>query len=592
MRDIIYKLARVLTPRERVQAVLLLVGMIVAAVLEMVGVGAIPAFVATLTDPEILRSNALGARVFAVLGATSDEELIRTSAMLLLFVFLVKNLYLGVLLWVASRYLFNRQVALAGRLFEVYLSRPYTFHLQRNSAQLLRNTNHDAMNVVSLGLTPLMIGTAEVLSLGAILALLLAIEPLTSLAAFLILGGSAAVFLRVVRRRMTSLGEQERQQREGMLRAVTEGLGGIKITRTLGRERHFLDRFRAASAGFAEAGRARQVLAEVPRLVLETIAIAGLLGAAALLLARGRSVEALVPTLTLLAVAVVRMIPSFGRLTTAMNSLRFGRAALTGVYDDLVGLDVLPASDSTLPDLRDAIRLEGVHYTYPDAPGPSLEEVSLEIGRGKAVGLVGPSGAGKTTVVDLILGLLEPTQGRVTIDGVDLRGHERGWQRHIGYIPQDVYLSDASIRSNIAFGIADGAIDDVAVARAVEAAQVGEFVARLPSGIHTAVGERGVRLSGGQRQRIGIARALYHDPDVLLMDEATSALDSETEQYVMRAIEHLRGSRTLVIIAHRLSTVAACDRLVLLREGRVVASGTYDELEGASEEFRKLAAGG
>ncbi|MEQ9570346.1 MAG: ABC transporter ATP-binding protein, partial [Longimicrobiales bacterium] len=416
-------------------------------------------------------------------------------------------------------------------------------------------------------------------------------EPLTSLAATVVFGGTIVLFTRLIRRRIQRLGRDERVARGEMIRAVTEGLSGIKTTKVLGRESHFLGRYGEASEHYAAAGVERQVVDALPRLILETVAVVGLLALAGALVGSGRTMASLVPTLTLLAMALVRMIPSFGRITAAQVGIAFGKAALDGVYGDLKDLEaVKPTSPEAHPSFHDAIRLEQVTYTYPEAPGPSLVDVDMVVRRGQAVGLVGPTGSGKTTAVDVILGLLTPTEGQVTVDGADIAGRERGWQRHVGYIPQDIYLSDATIRENIAFGIADEAIDDDAVWRAVDAAQVREFVERLPEGLNTFVGERGVRLSGGQRQRIGIARALYHDPDVLVMDEATSALDTETERYVMEAIEHLKGSRTLIIIAHRLSTVEACDRLYMLRDGRVEASGTYQELHEGSEAFQRLAA--
>lgn len=569
-----------------------MMGTFVGALLEMVSVGAVPTFVSSLTDPEGLRDNPVAGWALDRLGIESDIDAMWATGVGLVAVVVVKAIFLVFLSWARSRFTFRRQIVIARRLFAAYLTSPYTFHLQRNSAELLRNTNQDAMVIVSSALVPFMVITLEALTLLMILGLLVVVEPLASLAAAVVFGGTTLLFIRLIRRKIRRLGEAERVSRAAMIRAVTEGLSGIKTTRVLGREEHFLTRYADASEEYAEAGIVRQVVDELPRLILEVVAVAGLLSLAAALLATGRPMSSLVPTLTLLAVALVRMIPSFGRITAAQFGIAWGKAALDGVYDDLVNLEAVRVGGegNAHPTLRDAIRLEDVTFTYPGASGPSLKNVDMEIRRAHAVGLVGPTGSGKTTAVDVILGLLTPTRGRVTVDGVDIAGRERGWQRHVGYIPQDIYLSDATIRENIAFGLVEEEIDDEAVWRAVDAAQVREFVERLPDGLDTFVGERGVRLSGGQRQRIGIARALYHDPDVLVMDEATSALDTETERYVMEAIEHLKGSRTLVIIAHRLSTVRACDRLYLLRDGRVEASGTYDELHAGSKAFQRLAA--
>ena len=570
MRELIEKLAVLMTPRERWQAVLLFGIMLGGTALELVGVGAIPAFVTLLADPTGLNRLPQAAQLMTALGATTPERLVLIGALVLFALFAVKNVYLAFQSWVTARYVFNRQVGIARRLFARYLGNPYTFHLQRNSAELLRNTNEDAMTVVSAGLMPLLTLVKESLTVGGVLLLLLLVEPVTSLVAFVILGGTTALFLRVVRRKTLAYAEQMHVARLDMIRAVNEGLGGIKVTRVLGREADFFGAFAGASDRYAQSGRIKQVLLEAPRLFLEVAGIAGLLGVAALLTAQGRPPSALIPTLTLLAVAVVRMIPSFGAITGALNAVRYGRFAVDAVYRDLVAPEP-PPSDAAMLPFEHAVRLEGVTFEYPGAAEPSLRGVTLEIRKGEAVGFVGPTGAGKTTLVDVVLGLLAPTEGRLSVDGRDVAGRERAWQRQVGYVPQEVYLTDDTVRRNVAFGIAEAAIDDAAVRRAVAAAQASEFVDRLPEGLGTLVGERGVRLSGGQRQRLGIARALYHDPSVLVLDEATSALDGGTEAAVMEAVEALHGSRTILMVAHRLTTVAGCDRVFTLRDGAVAS---------------------
>lgn len=567
MRELIQKLAVLLSPRERWQAVGLFGMMLGGTLLELVGVGAIPAFVALLSDPAGIDRLPEAARVLEVLGATTPERLVLTGALALFGLFAVKNAYLAVQSWATARYAFGRQIAIARRLLWRYLSSPYTFHLQRNSAELLRNSNQEALEVANSGLMPLLVLAKETLTVGAILLLLLYVEPVTSLTAFVILGGTAGLFLRLMRRRTLRFGQQAHDSRMEMIQAVNEGLGGIKVTRVLGRESDFFDAFARASDRYAASGRVRQVLSEIPRLFLETAGIAGLLGVAALLTWQGRPAVSLIPTMTLLAVAVVRMIPSFNQITAALNGIRYGRFAIDAVYQDLVAAETALSSE-TGQTFREAIRLDGVSFRYPGAAAESLRGVSLEIQRGEAVGFVGPTGSGKTTLVDIVLGLLTPTEGRLTVDGEDIAGNERSWQRQIGYVPQDIFLTDDTIRRNVAFGIAPDAVDDAAVWRAVEAAQATEFVTRLPDGLDSLVGERGVRLSGGQRQRLGVARALYHDPEVLVLDEATSALDNETERAVMDAVDGLKGTRTILMIAHRLTTVQGCDRIVTLRDGR------------------------
>ncbi|MEJ2538942.1 MAG: ABC transporter ATP-binding protein [Gemmatimonadota bacterium] len=572
------RLIQLFDRRDRIRASFLFVAMVGGALLEMAGVGAIPAFVATLTDPDLIRGHPLGAQVLGRFGVGTNAGVIVFAGAALALVFVVKAAYLTVLSWASNRFVFRSQVTLASRLLGHYLGRPYDFHLHRNSSQLLNNTNNDAMAVVSGMLFPLLQIGMEALTLAAIFLLLLTVEPITSLAALGILGGTSYLVARLMRRRMIELGREQRIRREQMIRSVNEGLGGIKMTKVLGREGHFLERFETASTSFASLGMTRAVLGELPRLLLEVVAVLGLLAVAAFFISRGGTPESLVPVLTLLAVAVVRMIPAFNRIVGALNSMRFGRAALDAVYGDLVEAQGVEPEADPLPALSDAIRLQGVGFAYEGVGKPVLEDIDLEIRRGEAVGLVGPTGSGKTTLVDLILGLLSPSQGRVLVDGVDLRGREGGWRRQVGYIPQEIFLADVTIRENVAFGLGAEEIDESAVWQALEDARLADFVRTLPLGLETPVGERGVRLSGGQRQRIGIARALYDAPQVLVLDEATSALDHETEQVVMGAIDRLKGSRTLILIAHRLSTVENCDRVVLLRDGRTVAEGPPGEV--------------
>ncbi len=569
MRELIGKLRRLFTRREKVHAILILGAMLIGALLEMVGVGAIPAFVSVISNPEAVYSNPFGQWFVETLGLTTTEQLLLSGAAALLAVFIVKNAYLAMFSWIHAKFAFTLQVGLARRLFATYLHSPYAFHLRRNTAELLRNTNHDAMEVVGAGLIPLMRLIMETLTATAILVLLLLVEPIITLVTFVVLGGTTALFLRLVRRRVLRAGEDERRHQAGMIRAVNEGLGGIKITKVLGRAGHFLGAFNRYSAGYAVTRRLRQVLNECPRMVLETVAVAAFLSVSAMLIAQGRPVASLVPTLALLAMAVVRMLPSFNRILVSIDSLRFGRASIENFFSDLMTLE---RPKPVVPEplgFSENIRLDGVTYVYPGASSPALNDVSLELRKDDVHGLVGPTGSGKTTLVDLILGLLRPSAGRVLVDGVDIRGREEAWQRQIGYVPQEIYLMDDTIRCNVAFGLSGEDIDDEAVWRAVEAAQIAEFIEELPDGIETVVGERGVRLSGGQRQRIGIARALYHDPSVLIMDEATNALDYGTEGAVMEAVYHLRGSRTILLIAHRLTTIEVCDRVFEVHAGRV-----------------------
>jgi len=377
-----------------------------------------------------------------------------------------------------------------------------------------------------------------------------------------------------------------------MVQAVHESLSSVKVTKVLGREDYFLNVFNAHATGYVEANRFRQIATETPRLILEVTAIAGLLGVAAVLTFLGKPAITITVTLALLSIALVRTIPSVNRITSALAMLRFGDYALETISKDLQELEVEDATTRRHGNaallLHDSIQFENVHYQYPGAAKPSLSDISLRIQRGTSVAIIGPTGAGKTTLVDLLLGLLEPTDGRILIDDNDLRTDIRSWQRSVGYVPQDIYLIDDTIRRNIALGIGEEAIDSAAIDRAVAAAQLNAFIHSLPAGLETVVGERGVRLSGGQRQRIGIARALYHDPTVLIFDEATSSLDTDTEELVIEAVDSLRGNRTIIVIAHRLSTIRNCDHAFVLRDGALFASGPVSDFVDRGQPIRTL----
>lgn len=587
MRSWIQKFAYLLNRREKRMAVLLFIAMVFGALLEVAGVGAIPAFVALLSGPDrILRYGAVR-HAFAAVGATEPAQRVLCAAVALAVLFAIKNGFMAIMAYAQGRYIYNRQVALGTRLFRAYLHAPYVFHLQRNSAQLLHNVENEVARIAGeVYLSALRIAT-EIMVLIAILGLLIAIEPVISIGMVLLLALSSAGFLSLIRRRITKFGTEEHHWRTKMIQAVHQGLGGFKDVKVLGREDYFLHSFARNAAEFTRAGAYKATVFELPRLILEVIAVIAMLGVAAIFIHQRRPMEAIVPVLTLLALAAVRLLPSANRVVNSVVMLRWGRPALDLVYTDLQALDRELARQKTATNalpvvFGNAIEFRHVRLRYPGASTESLKDVSFAIPRGSAVAFVGPSGSGKTTCADILLGLLEPTAGQVCVDGRDIRENLAGWQRLIGYIPQHIYLTDDSVRRNVAFGLADEEIDEAKVWAAIDAAQLRELIESLPLGLDTPVGERGVRLSGGQRQRIGIARALYPDPAVLVMDEATSALDNRTESLVMETLERLRGTRTIVAIAHRHTTVKRFDTVLLVRDGVLAAQGGYHEVLATS----------
>jgi ATP-binding cassette, subfamily B, bacterial PglK len=576
------KLTGLMSPRQRIQLAILFVAMMVGALMEMVGIGAIPAFAALVGSPERVLNNHFVLLYVGDLHGIPQSSLLLYAAGGLLVLFLLKNTYLFVLLLAQSTFTQRFQARLAVRVLRAYLYAPYHLHLQRNPSELLRNANSEALEIIASVVMPGMILTMELLTVAAILALLFVAQPAVSIFACALLGGTAFLFMKTLKRRLSHYGERIQYFRGKMVQSVHESLSSVKMTKVLGRENYFLDTFAFNTNGYVEASRFRQIATETPRLILEVTAIAGLLGVAAVLTVAGKSPVTITVTLALLSIALVRTIPSVNRITSALATLRYGDYALEAISKDLRDLEVEDAathkSNETPLPLRDSIRFENVTYQYPGAAGPSLKNISLSVERGSSIAIIGPTGSGKTTLVDILLGLLEPTKGRVLIDNRDLSDNIRPWQRSIGYVPQDIYLTDDTIRGNIALGIPALDIDLAAIRHAVSAAQLDDFIGSLPLGLETPVGERGVRLSGGQRQRIGIARALYHSPTVLIFDEATSSLDSETEELVIEAVDALRGSRTIIVIAHRMSTIQNCDYAFALRDGALVDSGTAAEM--------------
>ena len=569
------KIWALLTTAERRSAVSLLGLMFIGMALETLGVALVIPAIALLTQSDYASHYPT---VLEWLGNPSRKVLVAGGMLGLVGVYLIKNVFLTFLAWRQMHFVFEAGAQLSQRLFTIYLRQPYTFHLQRNSALLMRNVLSEAgmfMGTITASMTLL----TEGLVLLGLCTLLLIIEPLGALIAVSVLGIAAGGFHHFTRSRIARWG-QARQYHEGLrIQHLQQGLGGAKDVKLLGRENEFLEQYRLHNAQSARAGQMAATLKQLPRLWLELLTVAGLATLVLTMLAQGRAMEGVVPLLGLFAIAAFRLIPLVNRVLGAVQSLRFSLPVI-GTLEAELKL-AIPAADinntSAVP-FCGVLELRQVNYTYSGAPQPALNDLSITIHRGESVGFIGASGAGKSTLVDVLLGLLTPDTGEVLVDGRDIQAHLRNWQDQIGYVPQSIYLTDDTLRRNVAFGLPDAQIDDAAVRRAIRAAQLDEFVRTLPQELDTLVGERGIRLSGGQRQRIGIARALYHDPAVMVLDEATSSLDTATEHGVMQAVRALHGDKTIIIVAHRLSTVEHCDRLYQLEQGRVVAEGTPDAM--------------
>ncbi|HMB54010.1 MAG TPA: ABC transporter ATP-binding protein [Thermoanaerobaculia bacterium] len=586
-------LVRILSPRERRQMMLLMPLLAVTAVVEVAGIASITPFLALVADPEAVERHELLRRIYEM-GGFADTRGFLIALGLLMFGFVVlSNALSAFATWAVLRFAWMRSHTIALRILRGYLGRPYLFFLEHHSADLGKNLLTEVNQVVAGTVVPAMKAVAGGIAALGVFALLFYIDPLLATLTALVMGGAYGTIFFSIRRRQRRLGEVRLEANRGRFEALAEAFGGIKEVKLLGRERAMERRFAKPSYAFVGATASNAVVAQLPRYALEAVAFGGILLMVLYLLGRGEDFESVLPVLGLYAFAGYRLMPSLQQIFHGMTSVRFNASALEHLIADLPPPGTATAERPAGPPMRLArsLRLCGVDFHYPTAKQPLFNGLDLEIEAFTTVAFVGQTGSGKSTLADLVLGLLRPDAGAIEVDDVPLDDSNLArWQANLGYVPQSIFLTDDTVTRNIAFGLPDEQIDREAVERAARAACIDEFITgEMPRGYDTLVGERGVRLSGGQRQRIGIARALYHDPEVLVFDEATSSLDGGTEELVMQAVRDLASSRTIVLIAHRLSTVRDCDRIFLLSAGEVVDTGTYDELIDGSARFRALA---
>jgi ATP-binding cassette, subfamily B, bacterial PglK len=588
-----HQLLSLLNRRQRVQCVLLLGGMMVRAVAQLAGVAAIVPFISIVADPDIIRRNDQLRWLYERGGFESDTSFLTAVGLGVIAALAVSNGVSALTTWASRRFVASANHYLSMRLLRGYLHQPYAFFVNRNSAGLSKNILSEVTTAVNGVLLPSLNVIAQSMVVVAMAALLIAFDPLIVLGVVVVLGGAYSVVYFAIRRRQEALGEVQKECNRLRFKVAGEAFGGIKDVKVLQRESEFLAQYGPPSRKYNNAYASNAIVQQLPRYMLETLAFSTIVIVALYYLRGGAGITEVLPALSLFAVASYRMMPAIQTLFGDIVAIRFNRPGLDDVCRDLDRFTPvtagLPAAVATL-NLSREIRVDNVTFRYPGAASPALDAVSFEIPPNQTIGLVGASGSGKTTMVDLLLGLYEPEQGRITIDDTDLNASTvTAWRRHVGYVPQHIFLTDDSIARNIAFGVSSRDLDVARVEMAARVANIHEFVTALPEGYGTLVGERGVRLSGGQRQRIGIARALYHDPSVLVLDEATSALDGATEDAVMEAIRELAGRKTMIIIAHRLTTVQDCDHILVMSEGKVIARGTFDTLLSSCAAFRALA---
>jgi ABC-type multidrug transport system fused ATPase/permease subunit len=598
MIDHYRKLLALLMPPERRQFHLLVLLMLVVGLFETAGVASILPFMAVLSDPDRIESHAGLSRLHDVLGFTGTQDFLVFLGICTFVLVVLGILAQIVSLYAISRFSSMRSYVLSSRLLLSYLRQPYTWFLNRHTADLGKAVLSEVDSVVYQSFLPGMKLISNVFVSAFIAGLLIVLQPMVAIATAVLLSASYGLIFTSARKRIAHFGTMRFAANAERYRIAQEATGGIKDVKLLGLEDGYIRRFQGPALRVARAGAARMMLGEVPRYLLQGIAFGGmLLVILALLVTESGSLAAMLPILGVYAFAGLRLLPALQQIYAQTAALRFNRPALDALHRDLAeteaAMATAPVASPPPIHLRERIDLVDVHYSYPLAEREALRGLSLTIPARSTVGIVGGTGAGKTTAVDLMLGLLAPDGGRLEVDGVPItRENLRAWQNTVGYVPQQIFLTDDTVAANIALGLPAAKIDMAAVERAARIAEIHGFVTEeMPQGYMTMVGERGVRLSGGQRQRIGIARALYRDPDVLIMDEATSALDNLTERAVMDAVHNIGHAKTVVLIAHRLSTVQGCDTIFMIEYGRLIAQGSYAELLDTSQKFRAMAAG-
>ncbi len=580
-------------PTNKKRLIPLLLLFLFTPLLDTLSIGLIGPFTSLATKPESIQQNAWLSQIYNLSAADSVQEFIVGLGLFVAILFYAKL----ALSWYIQKYIYKfsyqQLKRLRLRLMNAYLSAPYIFYLKANTANLLHNSFHEVNNFCNDIMISLLKGTSEFCIIVFVVTLLFYTNILatTTISVLLLL---ALLFYNKFRVKLAYFGKESSQSRASAIRILNHALGGFKETRIIGCEDYFQDQMDEQAQRFSDVNSAYNTFQLVPRILMEVIFITFIIGFTSVFVILNES-DNLTSILSIFVVASIRLIPSFSQFMITIGKLRNSSYTLNRLYSELKEIEQLRSSEfsfsskvgrslmskpnnyQAMPFVKEVV-LDQVTYCYPETTNPALAQISLTLPKGKSIAFIGKSGAGKTTLVDVILGLLIPESGDIQVDDHSIYSDLRSWQNLVGYIPQSIFLIDDTLERNIAFGVPDDLIDLDRLNHAIQAAQLEELVQQLPNGIKTVLGERGVRLSGGQRQRVGIARALYHEREILVMDEATSALDSETETLVTEAIKSLTGTKTMIIIAHRLSTIEHCDWVYVLEQGRIVKSGTYQEV--------------
>ena len=572
--NVLKKINFILSKKQKLELAWMIVLITIGSALELAGVSAVLPVMNSILSPDVLLSNKHCAHIYKMFKMTSSKQFVLFLIGVLIVVYIVKNAYLIFMYNRQYKFVYTNLHKLSDQMMDCYLHQTYLFHVSKTSSELLRNINVDAANFYGVIQSCIQLATELMVCFVLVVYLLIQDKTIT----FAILGLMAILifgFMKIYKKSLMKLGQRSRHYYVAVNKWIQQGFGGIKEIKVLNKEDFFYDQFDKAYEGHADTEYKYHTLMSVPKPVIEVICICGMLGVVAIKMSMGTDLTYFIPIMSIFVVAAFRMMPSFNRITEYMGNIMYQKASVDAVYNDLKEIEKLnehheaKGSVESIP-FKKAIRIEDVSFSYPNNDKIVLNHLNLDIKKNTSVAFIGQSGAGKTTLADIILGILEPIEGHVYLDDKDVFKNLDSWHSKIGYIPQNIYLLDDTIARNITFGIADKDINRDRLEYAVKRAQLKDMIDELKDGLDTEIGEGGIRLSGGQRQRIGIARALYNEPEILILDEATSALDNDTEKAVMEAIDSLHGEMTLIIIAHRLSTIKNCDYIYEVKDGKAV----------------------
>ena len=594
MRQIIKKLLRLLSSAERKRAYLLLVMMVFMAMLEMIGVASILPFMAVLTNPSLVDTNIILSKIFEVsqiFGVKTKDEFLFTLGIVVFILLVISLSFKALTTYVQTKFVRMREYSVGKFLLENYLDRPYVWFLSRNSAEIGKNILSEVGIIISSGLQPLMYLIAHSMTSIALIFLLFLVDPIITLTIVLIMGLAYGLIYKFSRSFLGRIGKERIKANENRFISVSEVFGAVKEVKFGRLEKSFIKRFSDSSKTFARHMVNSHILQNLPRFALEIITFGGLLLLVMILYSQTGTFNNIVPIISVYVFAGYKIMPALQTIYSSITLLRFVSPALDALDKDIKSSQISKKINQSTLQLKNQIALKNISFNYPNTLEKALKNINVIIPAFTTIGIVGSTGSGKTTLVDVMLGLLEIQQGTLEVDQkIISQNNMISWQQSIGYVSQHIYLIDDTVAANIAFGIEPKNIDQKAIEYAAKIANLHEFiVSDLPEQYQTILGERGARLSGGQRQRIGIARALYHKPQVLILDEATSALDNITEKKVTDSLNDLKKKITIILIAHRLNTIKACDNIILLEKGEIADQGTFTKLIEKNNTFREMA---